>query len=222
MVKIVNPLKKPDENFSKRLHKLFFKNVRDGFFIECGSADGIDHNICVWFEDNMGWTGLNIEPNPHAYKHLATNRPNCINENLALSDSEGEATIHIPTGGPRKNEPLQASLESWRKDFWAGKMPGGYKGALKGTKVEEVTVKTDTYTNVIARNGVDKVDLFILDVEGHEVPALRGMIESPVLPRVIVVENNKTDMDEVYRMIDPLGYAVNGGCGANNFFVRKA
>ena len=178
-------LKKPDVKFSQTLWKKFFQGVKGGFFIECGSADGIDHNICWWFEKTHGWRGINVEPNPYAYAHLPENRPKAINENLALSDSVGEATIHIPTGSIRGMEPLQCSLESWRKEFWSGNTPEKYKGRLKGKHVEEITVKTDTYANVLDRNNVEKVDLFILDVEGHEVPVIRGMIESPVLPRIL-------------------------------------
>lgn len=212
--------KKPDIVFSERLNESFFRNREGGFFVECGAADGIDHSICWWFEEHLGWHGINIEPNPYAFEQLQRNRPKTVNENLALSDSEGLQTLYIPTGGPRELEPLQASLERSRKEFWAGKTPERYKGALRGSAVKEMSVKTDTYSNVISRNSVNRVDLFILDVEGHEVKALAGMINSDVLPTVISVENNKANMLEVRRLLEPLGFRDSGGWGANSFFTR--
>ena len=211
-------LKNPDVASSKALYKRFFTGVRNGFFMECGSADGIDHSICHFFEQTLDWRGINIEPNPYAFRHLDTNRPLAINENLALSDSAGELTLHIPLGSPRNSprgkETLQPSLEFCRKDDW-DENPNL-------NDVEEVTVRTDTYVNVIARHNVTVMDLFILDVEGHEVPVIRGMLDSPILPRVISIENNKTDMDEIHRMLDPLGYVVRGERKANSFFVKEA
>ena len=204
--------KEPDVPFSKDLQNRFFSGKKDGFFIECGSADGIDHSICHYFE-KLGWRGINIEPNPHAFQHLGTNRPLSINENLALSDSAGELTLGIPLGSPRGNEVLQPSLEEWRKGVW-DKNP-------RFNDIEEVVVRTDTYTNVVARSGFTSMDLFILDVEGHEVNVIRGMIESPALPGVISIENNKTDMDEIHRMLDSRGYVVRGERKANSFFVRS-
>jgi|LakMenEpi03Aug12_release.lakeMendotaPanAssembly.Ray.scaffolds.fasta_scaffold59755_2 hypothetical protein len=39
----------------KFLHDNYFKDKRDGFFIECGAADGLNLSCCKFFEETMGW-----------------------------------------------------------------------------------------------------------------------------------------------------------------------
>ena len=75
------------------LYETFFKNKRDGFFVECGAFDGLTECTCKFFEESMGWKGLNIEPTPYAYGKLVQNRPNSINENCAISSKTGKATF---------------------------------------------------------------------------------------------------------------------------------
>ncbi len=69
------------------LHKTFFPNKKDGFYIECGAYDGLCECSCKVFKD-LGWAGLNIEPDPFIFKRLENNRPGESNINNALSSPE--------------------------------------------------------------------------------------------------------------------------------------
>ena len=80
----------------KVLYETFFKDKRDGFFVECGAYDGVDESTCKFFEETMGWKGLNIEPVPYTFERLIKNRPNTINENYAISSKNGVATFTNP------------------------------------------------------------------------------------------------------------------------------
>ena len=75
------------------LHTTFFQNVRGGFFIECGACDGVLASTCKFFEDSMGWTGINIEPAPPLFKLLQKKRPKSSNLNIALSDTDTVRTF---------------------------------------------------------------------------------------------------------------------------------
>jgi len=45
----------------------------DGFFVECGTADGETFSNSLFFQLERNWTGLLIEANPH-YHHALLNR----------------------------------------------------------------------------------------------------------------------------------------------------
>src|ERR1700722_17301469 len=73
------------------IHKTFFNDVKNGFFVECGAFDGTIDSTCKFFEETMGWTGMNIEPVPYLFDKLIINRPNSINEKVALSSTNKKA-----------------------------------------------------------------------------------------------------------------------------------
>ena len=58
------------------LHEKYFYNKPNGFFIECGAADGFNLSSCKFFEEFMGWKGVNVEASPAKYAKLIQNRPN--------------------------------------------------------------------------------------------------------------------------------------------------
>jgi FkbM family methyltransferase len=200
-------MKKPDINFSKCLNKLFFKGQRNGFFVECGANTGEAGSITWWFEKELVWSGLLIEPNPHCFAELVKQRPNCENLNLALSNSQGTASFEFPTDGPR-------GLFAGR-----GSVNGACSYGSRPTETHEVAI--DTYRNILGSREIEKIDLFILDVEGHEMEALEGAMDCSLLPRVWVIETNKTTAEDVLSLIGPLGYTVAGNDRSNTYFLKE-
>ena len=61
-------------SLDKVIHETFFPEKRNGFFVECGAYDGLGESTCKFFEETMGWTGLNIEPVPYTFDRLVVNR----------------------------------------------------------------------------------------------------------------------------------------------------
>ena len=44
------------------LDKHVFKGFRNGFFVDVGAHDGKSLNNTLYFEESLGWSGINIEP----------------------------------------------------------------------------------------------------------------------------------------------------------------
>lgn len=181
------------------LYTQYFSNFEgQGICLECGAADGVTISSTKFFEEFMGWKSINVEALPEAYAKLVVNRPNSINVNAALSNVEGECFI-------KRNEEKEL-LSSLAED---------------GEKVRKTT-----YRKIIEDYGMSKLDLMVLDVEGHEKEALEGMVGSTVLPDVLCVEfahhtSRSLNVSPAYKCIMEMGYKYDFGKKCNLFFKKK-
>jgi FkbM family methyltransferase len=196
-----------DIKFSQRLNYRYFNNKRDGFFIEAGAMGGTSHSVCLWFEQELNWSGINIEPNFSLFRKLIKNRPNSINLNYALSDTIGETSLIVPV---RKDT-------SEMKGHGTISINRGYK--FKNT--HNYSVKTTTYTNIITTYNIELIDLFVLDVEGHELSVIADFKNCDVLPYVLAVETNKTDKQSISKLLTTVGYKLDWYNEIDSYFVRK-
>jgi len=55
-------------NLDKKLLK--YLNFKDGFYIECGANDGVNQSNTWYFEKNLNWRGILIEPNKQIFEEL--------------------------------------------------------------------------------------------------------------------------------------------------------
>ena len=190
----------------KVLFNKFFKDKKNGTFIECGAFDGIMESNTYFFYKNMNWRGYNIEPVPKVFEKLVKNRPEDKNYNIALSNIDGESTFtqaisdkfpyyegNFGNGSLRHNE---RHLESLRKD---------------NCSFETYKVKTKSIFSFYRDSGIAKpVDLFILDVEGYELEVLStfGKIKNDLLPKVLAVEYGHCGEESLRRYLSPLKYEI--------------
>ena len=66
----------------------YFKEKRNGVFVDIGAHDGITLSNTYILEKEYGWTGICIEPMEHEYKKLEACR-SCITYNCACYDTNG-------------------------------------------------------------------------------------------------------------------------------------
>lgn len=197
------------------LHETFFKNKRDGFFVECGSFDGLTECTCKFFEESMGWKGLNIEPTPYAYGKLIQNRPLTINENVALSSKPGKTTfknaIHPTMGRVFGNGSLAHTAAHMNELVNAG------------CTFEDFEVDCVKFSELYKKHSLPDIDLFVLDVEGHEINALEGILEIPnhALPKVFCIEFTISGHDEITKML-AANYSYHSKSAHNTFFTKNA
>ena len=177
-------------DFSKKLFDGYFKNKTNGVLIECGAYDGINHSIGKFFEEECNWDCINIEPNPRLYRNLIKNRPNSfLNISKALSSVRGTTELVVPKNIKDREMRGHGTIAEYRINTSEKK--------FGKDKANRYTVDTITYRDMIEENNINEVDLFILDVEGHEIDVIEGMHGCNVLPRVMAVEVDKVDKDDV-------------------------
>src|SRR5439155_26700748 len=60
---------------------------RDGVFVDVGAYDGVALSNTCYFEKELGWSGICIEPNPLAFESLSQNRK-CVSLNCGVGGEE--------------------------------------------------------------------------------------------------------------------------------------
>ena len=199
------------------LHERYFRSANGGVFIECGATDGVSESTCKFFEESMGWTGINIEPVPYFFQKLELNRPHSTNLNLALSDEQGTASfshaIHPVHGWHFGNGSLKHSSQHMDDLI------------QQGCDFVQFQVNTLNYKDLVetlvGKGLLPRLDLMVLDVEGHELQVIKGMRNALVFPRVLCVESTISDADTLRHELEDLGYQFDVKMHNNSVFVRN-
>lgn len=56
------------------LNEFIFRNARAGAFLDIGAYDGVLFSNTCFFERDLGWRGICVEPTPHIFAQLRKNR----------------------------------------------------------------------------------------------------------------------------------------------------
>lgn len=155
----------------------FFQDRRDGFFVDVGCAWPIQANNTYYLEKHLGWRGIGVDalsdyaegwrrerPRSKFFAYLVTDR----------SDTQ-ETFFRSPDTGLSSTDRSLAS------------------GDLFGERLEpqQIEVSSITLTDLLDREGVRKIDLLAMDIEGHELTALQGFDIERFAPELVVVEGKR-------------------------------
>ncbi len=169
-----------DPPFDKVLKERYFDKFDNGVGIECGSFDGITECNLKYFEENQNWKIYNIEASPPIFELLVKNRPDSKNFNIGLSNLQSEIIF---------KHALHPKFNEFFGNGSFKHLDSHYKNLIsQGCSFKEYTIKTTTYNDFINQNKIDKVDCFVLDVEGYELEVIEGMKNCEVLPKIFMIE----------------------------------
>ena len=199
----------------KVIYDRYFQNYTNGISIECGSYDGLTENCTKFFEDNLDWKTINIEPLNHIYKKLILNRPNSINKNIALSDKSDISNIRVYDIKNHGINNTNASLnhtDNHRKLL---------ENASNNKYIDQ-PVNTITYKQLIQDLKINQLDLFVLDVEGHEFNVIEGMLNEDILPDLFVIEHGHRKIGVFDEILNKLNskYKLDHVSFVNSFYIK--
>lgn len=142
----------------------------NGFFVEFGARNGIQHSNTLAFE-NMGWKGLLFEVDPKEYEGLISNRPNSV--------------IKIGPICPSYQTEIEILLSIFP----------GLSGQLDGYEPERANHRRDVETfaclhlaQELKENNISRVDYMTIDTEGSEIEILKDFPWNEFDVRVVQVE----------------------------------
>lgn len=146
----------------------FFGDERDGFFVDVGCAYPKKASNTFYLEKHLGWTGLGVDGLPGYAKGWKQLRPGSTFLNYLVTDhaADAESFYKVAVGG----------LSTAEEDV--AKRRGG----------KEIKVPAITLDALLEQQGVDRVDLLSIDVEGHHEEVLGGFDLARWKPRLVCIE----------------------------------
>tara|TARA_B100001057_G_C22637263_1_gene866758 strand:+ start:218 stop:856 length:639 start_codon:yes stop_codon:yes gene_type:complete len=165
---------------------LEFINYENGFFIECGANDGVDQSNTWYFEKNLNWSGILIEPLNKQFCELKKNRSKKNKFfNLGLCSSENENTLFIEDDDLKS----KSCIEDNKK----------IKSNIK-------SVNSITLTRILDEiSAPNLIDFFSLDVEGFEYQVIKGINFNKYNFKYFLIE---TENDEVINFLTNKNYIL--------------
>lgn len=191
------------------LDRVVFGRKRNGVFAEIGAYDGVTGSNSLFFEAFRGWTGLMVEASPTYHARAAANRVTpCIN--VAVAETAGEVRfLDI-----RKGYTQMGGIVDW-----LGEVARKAIEADPRTEAEEVVVPARPLADILAEAGLRRIDYLSIDIEGGELPVLRGFPfgEFDITAWSIEVNEETPEIGEIMRRA---GYALAAHIGVDQIWRR--
>lgn len=175
-----------------------FKNMTNGFFIECGAYDGEIRSNTLFLERYLNWSGLLIEADPLNFDRVLRKNRRAHLSNTCLSTKKypmiGSFLLADNIG--RLHEPHEIEYVENNADV-----------AHHGIHIKVQCLPLATY---VAALNVRRVDYFSLDIEGLEPEILQTIPFDLIDITALSVEfnHNKQSLDYLTDMMDARGYEV--------------
>lgn len=189
-------------------------NKLNGIFIDVGAYDGITYSNSLYFESELNWTGVCIEPNPVAFKKLKENRKS-ININAGISNIEQILPFYRVSG--------YAEMLSGFKDFLHKDHIDRIYNDIQnhGGKMDVIDVKSMKLSNVIKENNLFDIDYLSIDVEGNELNVLKSIDFDKCNIHYISAENISNEDTEVKEFLFSKGYEFVKNVCSDDIYRKK-
>lgn len=147
-------------------------HVKNGFYIDVGANDPVEHSVTKAFYD-AGWHGINIEPLPSYHEAFRAQRVHDVNLAIAAGATDGSITLFDVPAVHGWASSDAAVAEAHRAD---------------GFEVRELQVPVRTLASVCEEYVRGDIHFLKVDVEGFEGEVLKGMDFERWRPWVLVIE----------------------------------
>lgn len=149
----------------------FFQDRRDGFFLDVGANHHERFSKTWYLEHRLGWSGLAVDALKEFGPGYQQFRPRTRFFAFFVSDrSDDVAKVHVISA----NTPVASSNREFVSQF--------------GTPDRVDTVPTIALNDLLAAQGIERIDFLTMDIELHEPAALRGFHLQKYRPALVCVE----------------------------------
>lgn len=152
----------------------FFQDREGGFFLDVGCAWPIHASNTYYLEKHLGWTGFGIDALQNFAASWSDERPHSKFFTFLVTDHSGADGTFF------KSPEMALSSTSFDHasavEYGAALVP------------EKISVPMITLDDLLDHEGIEKIDLLSMDIEGHELQALEGFDIERFQPKLVVVE----------------------------------
>jgi FkbM family methyltransferase len=149
----------------------FFSDKRDGFFVDVGANDYKVTSNTYYLDTVLNWKGLAIEPQRQFEADYIKFRPRTKFLSFFVSDASNQlAKMYVL----KKNSLIASADRSFTEH--------------EGEKAREIEVPTITLNDLLASEGVKKIDFISIDIELWEPKALAGFDVERFRPELVCIE----------------------------------
>jgi hypothetical protein len=197
------------------LYEKFFKTYKQEgqkYFFEMGAIDGVLFNNTKFFEDSLGWKGLLVEGNPFVFPRLLLNRPNALCVNAVVSNLQEPINFRVCLNIPAVCSVASTQPKSFDDEYY------------RHSKMFDYQAVPTTLTTIVKNSALPRIDLAVLDVEGHEIHVLDSFdFENsiPIVSWMIETFDTLDDNNEIVKYMKAKNYKCMGNVAHNAFFVRE-
>lgn len=189
-------------------------HVAEGVFVEVGANDGVTLSNTCYFERDLNWTGIAVEPLPGTYQRLVENR-RCHTVQGCVSDAEGEAQFLEITGDCEMLSGLVGKYDAQHRRRIRRNLK-----RHQGTS-RQITVPCYTLESLLDQHDVHHVHYLSVDTEGGEIDILHSIDFGRIEIDVVSVENNYFDA-ALSTYMQAHGYSLAAIAGVDEIYCRRA
>jgi FkbM family methyltransferase len=192
----------PSQEQEERLVREFFGGDDSGFYVEVG-ANHPTEGSQTWHLEQLGWSGILVEPQPDLAAFLVTARKTAQVFPVACTSPEkaGQtATLHV--------DGARSGLDRERM------APGSQASYV-------IAVPTRTLDSILDEaQAPAPIDLLSIDVEGHELEVLSGFNFTRWQPLLILIEDHVGTL-QTHGFLKARGYRLIRRLGNNGWYVSS-
>jgi len=150
----------------------YFKHKREGFYIDIGACHPKRFNNTKFFYD-LGWHGINIEPNPTRIKLFFQERQRDINLNIGIGTTRKKSVFY---------EIEATGLSTFSKKEAESLLKIGYK--LK----RKIIIQMFRLEEVMKKYVKSDIDFMTVDAEAMDLEVLKSNSWDKYRPKLLCVE----------------------------------
>jgi len=198
------------------LNNTYFHNKKNGTYIELGALNGVLYSNTKFFQDQLNWTGVLIEPHPHAFDILKQCRPNNYLFNDLVSNVKDELKYKYFVNNLAAVSGIEDTLTKHHYDEY-------YDNEIyKHFSQDTMTIVPKSLTEIIKNTPFTHFDFLSLDVEGHEYEVLQSWDFSvPIDVILIEMLGVEADKEELCRkLLIEKGYKFDNKIAHNEVFIH--
>ena len=173
----------------KFLNENVFKNQQNGIFIDIGAHDGKTISNTYFFEKELNWTGVCVEPILERYVELVKNR-SCICMNCCVYNKHSIVPFAQSIGYTEMLSGIQETYDPRHLERLKNEQ------SIFGGTTNILNKVSYTLSEILTLNHIEHVDYLSIDTEGSELQILQGIDFEKFKIKVIDVENNYPDVFE--------------------------